>query len=63
MIYIKSKLTDTEINVYEWELEDYKIKTSESMIYIKLKDRPEVNLMYQQSTRGLSLIGQKNQCG
>lgn len=46
MMYLKSKLTDTEINVYEWELEDYKIKNSESTVYIKLRNKPEVALMY-----------------
>lgn len=46
MVYLKSKLTDIEIDVYEWELEDYKVKHSESTIYIKLKNKPEVAVMY-----------------
>lgn len=46
MLYLKSNLTDTEINVYEWELEGYKVKHSESTIYIKLKNKPEVAVMY-----------------
>ena len=46
MMYLKSKLTDTEIDIYEWELEDYKVKHSESTIYIKLKNKPEVAVMY-----------------
>ena len=46
MMYLKSKLTATEIDVYEWELEDYKVKHSESTIYIKLKNKPEVAVMY-----------------
>ena len=46
MMYLKSKLTNTEIDVYEWELEDYKVKHSESTIYIKLKNKPEVAIMY-----------------
>lgn len=46
MMHLKSKLTNTEIDVYEWELEDYKIKHSENTIYIKLKNRPEVAIMY-----------------
>lgn len=46
MMYLKSKLTYTEINVYEWELEDYKIKNSESTVYIKLHNKPEVGIMY-----------------
>lgn len=39
ILYLKSKLTDTEIDIYKWELEDYKIKSSESTIYVKLKLR------------------------
>ena len=46
MMYLKSKLTDTEVNVYEWELEDYKIKNSERTVYIKLHNKPEVAIMY-----------------
>lgn len=46
MLYLKSKLTDTEIDIYKWELEDYKIKSSESTIYVKLKNKMEVALMY-----------------
>lgn len=46
MLYIKSKLTDIEIDIYKWELEDYKIKSSESTIYVKLKNKIEVALMY-----------------
>lgn len=46
MIYLKSKLTDTEIDIYKWELEDYKIKSSENAIYVKLKNKMEVALMY-----------------
>lgn len=46
MMYLKSKLIDTEIDVYEWELEDYKVKHSESTIYIKLNNKPEVAVMY-----------------
>lgn len=46
MLYLKSKLTDTEIDVYEWELENYKVKHSESTIFIKLKNKPEVAIMY-----------------
>lgn len=42
-----TKLTDTEIDIYKWELEDYKIKSSESTIYVKLKNKMEVALMYQ----------------
>lgn len=46
MLYLKSKLTDTEVDIYKWELEDYKIKNSESTIYVKLKNKMEVALMY-----------------
>lgn len=46
MLHLKSKLTDTEIDIYKWELEDYKIKSSESTIYVKLKNKMEVALMY-----------------
>lgn len=47
MLYLKSKLTENEIDVYEWELENYKVKESESTIYIKCKNKMEVALMYQ----------------
>lgn len=46
MLYLKSKLTDTEVDIYKWELEDYKIKSSESTIYVKLRNKPEIALMY-----------------
>lgn len=46
VLYLKSKLTDTELDIYECELEDYKIKSSENIIYVKLKNKMEVALMY-----------------
>ena len=46
MLYLKSKLTGNEIDVYEWKLENYKVKESESTIYIKCKNKMEVALMY-----------------
>lgn len=46
MLHIKSLLTDTEIDVYESDLENYKIKESESTIYIKCKHKIEVAIMY-----------------
>lgn len=46
MLHLKSKLTDVELDIYSWGLEDYKIKHSESTIYVKLKNKPEVALMY-----------------
>lgn len=46
MLYLKSKITETEIDIYKWELEDYKIKSSESTIYVKLRNKMEVALMY-----------------
>ena len=45
MLYLKSKLTGTEIDIYEYDLVDYKIKSSESTIYVKLRNK-EVPLMY-----------------
>ena len=45
MLHLKSKLTDTEIDIYEYDLVDYKIKNRESTIYIKLRNK-EVPLMY-----------------
>jgi len=45
MLYLKSKITGQEVDVYKWELENYVIKTSESTIYVKLKNK-EVPLMY-----------------
>ena len=46
MLYLKSILTENEIDVYEWELESYTVKESESTIYIKCKNKMEVALMY-----------------
>lgn len=46
MLYLKSKLTDIEVDIYKWELEDYKVKSSENTIYVKLKNKMEVALMY-----------------
>lgn len=45
MLHLKSNLTDTEVDIYEYDLVDYKIKNSESTIYVKLKNR-EVPLMF-----------------
>lgn len=44
MLHLKSKLTGNEIDVYEWELENYKVKESESTIYIKCKNKISVVL-------------------
>lgn len=46
MLYLKSILTGNEIDVYEWELESYTVKESESTIYIKCKNKMEAALMY-----------------
>ncbi len=46
MLHIESKLTNTEIDVYCQALEGYKIKDSESTIYVKLKKKNEVRIMY-----------------
>ena len=45
MLHLKSKLTGIEIDIYEYDLVDYKIKNSESTIYVKLRNK-EVPLMY-----------------
>lgn len=45
MLHLKSKLTDVSVDIYEYDLVDYKVKNSESTIYIKLRNR-EVGLMY-----------------
>ena len=42
---LKSKLTGEEVDIYEHDLVDYKIKNSESTIYVKLRNR-EVPLMF-----------------
>lgn len=45
MLHLKSKLTDVSVDIYEYDLVDYKVKSSESTIYIKLQNK-EVGLMY-----------------
>ena len=45
MLHLKSKLTGEEVDIYEYDLVDYKIKNSESTIYVKLRNR-EVPLMF-----------------
>lgn len=45
MLHLKSKLTGEEVDIYEYDLVDYKIKNSESIIYVKLRNR-EVPLMF-----------------
>ena len=46
MLYLKSLLTDAEVDVYESNFIDYKIKHSETTIYIKLNNKPEIGIMY-----------------
>jgi len=46
MLHLKSRATGVEIDVYKWELENYKIKHSESTIYILLKSKGEVGIMF-----------------
>lgn len=46
MLYLKSKLNNTEIDIYAWELEYYKIKDEENIICIKVKNKPEINIKY-----------------
>ena len=45
MLHLKSKLTGEEVDIYEYDLVDYKIKNSESTIYVKLRNK-EVPLMF-----------------
>ena len=45
MLHLKSNLTDIEVDIYEYDLVDYKVKSSESTIYVKLRNR-EVPLMF-----------------
>lgn len=45
MLYLKSLLTGTDIQIYEYELKDYKIKNSEEVLYI-LTTHGETRLMY-----------------
>lgn len=46
MLHLHSRVTDAEADIYSWELENYKVKKSESTIYIKLKNKPELAFMY-----------------
>lgn len=45
MLHLKSKLTNAEVDIYEYDLVDYRIKNSESTIYVKLRNR-EVPLIF-----------------
>lgn len=45
MLHLKSKLTGEEVDIYEYDLVDYKIKNSENTIYVKLRNK-EVPLMF-----------------
>ena len=45
MLYLKSTLGDVEMQIYENEFKDYKIKQSESTLYI-LTTKGETPLMY-----------------
>jgi hypothetical protein len=45
MLYIKSRLTGLEVDVYEYDLVDYTIKESENTIDIKLRNK-EVLVTY-----------------
>lgn len=44
MLHLKSKLTDVEIDIYEYDLVDYQINNDENAIRIKLRNREEVLL-------------------
>lgn len=46
MLYLKSIPTNCQIDVYAWELENYVIKKSQRTIYIKVKNKPEISIMY-----------------
>lgn len=46
MFYLKSKLTNVSVDIYSFELEDFKVKHRDNTIYIKLKNKPEVAIMY-----------------
>ena len=45
MLYLKSLLTGIELDIYAYDLVDYKISSSEHNIYIKLRNK-EVVLKY-----------------
>ena len=45
MLYLKSIVTDTDIQIYEYELKDFKVKHSEEVLYI-LTNKGETRLMY-----------------
>lgn len=45
MLYLKSLITGIELDIYAYDLVDYKISSSEHNIYIKLRNK-EVVLKY-----------------
>ena len=45
MLYLKSIPTDTEIEIYESELKDFKVKNSEEVLYVLTK-KGETRLIY-----------------
>lgn len=45
MLYLKSIPTDTEIQIYEYELKDFKVNTSEETLYV-LTTHGETRLKY-----------------
>ena len=45
MLYLKSIPTDTEIEIYEADLKDFKVKNSEEVLYVLTK-KGETRLMY-----------------
>ena len=46
LLYLKSKSTNKEIDVYEWELENYRIDEKKREIGIKLRGKQECLLIY-----------------
>lgn len=46
MLHLKSKVNNVEIDIYEYELENYTIKNSEQTLYVKLKNKSEIAVMF-----------------
>lgn len=46
MLYLRSNLTNTEIEIYEHQLENYIISDNEHTVYVKLIGKDEIALIY-----------------
>lgn len=46
MCYLKSNINNKEVDIYEWELEDYSVDKIKHAIYVKLKNKQEYSLLY-----------------